>query len=52
MTDDELKTIIELTRENERMRTALSAMEDYARRATMGIWRQTVSDMAQLGLGK
>lgn len=39
-----------LIRENERLRTTLENISNYAERAICGVWRQKVYDMAQNGL--
>lgn len=41
-----------LIRENERMRTALESLKDYAASSVAGMWRQRVMDMANNGLQK
>lgn len=45
--DDKLEQLI---RENERMKTALRNIRNYASDAIIGIWRQRVYDMAREGL--
>lgn len=44
--------VIDLVRENERMRSALVSIMDYAGTAVMGSWRQHVINMAAQGLRK
>ena len=48
MTDEKLEQLI---RDNERMRTALKLIGDYAQTAVMGMWRQRIYEMACRGLG-
>lgn len=40
-----------LIRDNERMKTALQNIKDYANQAVIGGWRQIIFDMAKRGLG-
>lgn len=41
----------EIIRENERMKTALENIKDYAAQAVIGGWRQIVFEMTKRGLG-
>jgi hypothetical protein len=40
----------EMIRENERMKTALKSIEQYATNANFGVWRHVVVKLARLGL--